>query len=205
MCVSDVKLRKESDQNAGEKTGDNGQPDAVKFNTENKPHDKEGNDGYGWQKRCAAAQRPEKMLLVGVFLRFHREGAGNGADNADRRDDKRNGDGRNAADSVNFTEGEYAESAGADDGTDIGFIEVGAHAGHVAHVVADIIGYNGRVAGSSSGMLVFDLADEIGAHVCALGEDTAADAGEERHGGRAHTEGDHRRGDVFKGFVKYEL
>ena len=66
--------------------------------------------------------------------------------------------------------------------------DVRAHARHVADVVADVVGDDAGVARIVLGDARFDLADEIRADVRALGEDAAADAGEQRDAGGAHPE-----------------
>jgi hypothetical protein len=50
--------------------------------------------------------------------------------------------------------------------------------------------------GSSSGMPCFDLTDQVGTDVRGLGEDTAADAGEQRLAAGTHAEAEHRHGDL---------
>ena len=66
------------------------------------------------------------------------------------------------------------------DGDDIGFEQVGGHARAVADIVADVIGDDGRVAGIVLGNSGLDLADQVGADVGGLGEDAAAETGEDR-------------------------
>ena len=62
---------------------------------------------------------------------------------------------------------------------DVGLVEVRPHTGDIADVVADVIGDNAEVAWIVLGNAGLDLADEIGADVGRLGEDAAADAGEQ--------------------------
>jgi hypothetical protein len=68
---------------------------------------------------------------------------------------------------------------GGADGHDIGFEQVGGHAGAVADIVAHVVGDHGRVAGVVLGNSGLDLADEVGADVGGLGEDAAAETGED--------------------------
>jgi hypothetical protein len=63
---------------------------------------------------------------------------------------------------------------GADDGADVRLEEVGAHAGHVADVVTDVVGDDGGVARVVLGDAGLDLADQVGADVGGLGVDAAA-------------------------------
>ena len=85
-----------------------------------------------------------------------------------------------------------AEHHGGDDGHRIGLEQVGRHARAVADIVADIVGDGRRVARIVLGNAGFDLADEIGADVGALGEDAAAETGEDRDQRGAEAERDQR-------------
>ncbi len=67
-----------------------------------------------------------------------------------------------------------------DDRHRIGLEEVGRHARAVADIVADVVGDRRRVARIVLGNAGLDLADEVGADVGALGEDAAAETGEDR-------------------------
>ena len=78
----------------------------------------------------------------------------------------------------------------------IGFEQVSGHAGAIAHVVADIVGDGGGVAGIIFGNARFDLAHHVTAHVSTLGKDAAAETredGDERGTeGQGHQCVDHR-------------
>jgi hypothetical protein len=99
----------------------------------------------------------------------------------------------------------------ATDGHRIGFEQVGRHAGAVADVVADVVGDRGRVARIILGNAGLDLADEVGADVSTLGEDAAAETGEDRDQRGAEAERDERvddgavvRGEIAPGPVRYQ-
>ncbi len=79
---------------------------------------------------------------------------------------------------------------GGPDGDDIGFEQIGRHAGAVADVVADVIRDHGGVARVVLGDPRFDLADEVGADVGRLGEDAAAKTREDRDQGGAECQRD---------------
>ena len=81
---------------------------------------------------------------------------------------------------------------GGDDGHHVGLEQIGRHAGAVAHVVAHVVGDHGGVAGVVLGDAGFHLADQVGAHVGALGEDAAAEPGEDRDQRSAEAERHHR-------------
>ena len=72
----------------------------------------------------------------------------------------------------------------------VSFEQVGGHAGAIADVVADIVGDGRRVARIVLRNAGFDLADEIGADVRALGEDAASESGEDRDQRGAEAERD---------------
>ena len=72
------------------------------------------------------------------------------------------------------------EHHGRDHRHRVGFEQVGGHAGAIADIVADVVGDGRRVARVILGNAGFDLADEVGADVGALGEDAAAKSGENR-------------------------
>ncbi len=84
------------------------------------------------------------------------------------------------------------EHHGGDDGHGVGLEEVGRHAGAVADVVADVVGDGGGVARVVLGDAGLDLADEVAADVRALGEDAAAETGEDRDERAAEAERDQR-------------
>ena len=81
---------------------------------------------------------------------------------------------------------------GGDDGHRIGLEQVGRHAGAVADIVADVVGDGGRIARIVFRNAGFDLADQIAADVGALGEDAAAETGEDRDQRGAEAERDQR-------------
>ncbi len=79
-----------------------------------------------------------------------------------------------------------------DDRHRIGLEQVGGHAGAVADIVADVVGDRRRVARIVLGDAGLDLADEVAADVGALGEDAAAETGEDRDQRGAEAEGHQR-------------
>jgi hypothetical protein len=76
----------------------------------------------------------------------------------------------------------HAHGHGRDHGAHIRFKEVGAHAGHVTDIIADVVGDHPGIAGVIFGNARLDLADQIGPHIGGLGVDAAADPGEEGDG-----------------------
>ena len=116
-----------------------------------------------------------------------------------RPDDR--GDDRDAADhqredrdlaGVVGGEGEDAEQHHRDRGDRVGLEQVGGHAGAVADVVADVVGDHRRVAGIVLGDPGLDLADQVGADVGGLGEDAAAEPGEDGDQRATEAEADQR-------------
>ena len=83
------------------------------------------------------------------------------------------------------------QNHGGDRGHRVGLEQVGGHAGAVADVVADVVGDGGGVAGVILGNAGLDLAHHVAADVGALGEDAAAETGEDGDQRSAEAEGDH--------------
>ena len=85
-----------------------------------------------------------------------------------------------------------AQHHGGDQRDGIGLEQVGGHAGAVAHVVTHVVGDHGRVARVILGDAGFHLAHQVGADVSALGEDAAAQTGEDRDQRGAEGKADQR-------------
>ena len=182
-----------ADQHAGHQAGQDGHIQAPVLQAQQGPHQEEGDDGDQDRGQVGAAgQRLQQSALVGVLLGLDEEGADDGADDAHGRHD--HGDSHGLEGLV--AERRHAQGGGGDDGAHIALVQVGAHASHVAHVVAHVVGNDGGVAGIVLGDTGFHLAHQVGAHVGSLGEDAAAHTGEQRHGAGAHAEGQHSAGDV---------
>ena len=81
---------------------------------------------------------------------------------------------------------------GRDDRHYIGLEQIGGHSGAVADIVAYIVGDGRGIARVVLGNASLDLADEVGADVGALGEDAAAETGEDRDQRCAEAERDQR-------------
>jgi len=78
------------------------------------------------------------------------------------------------------------------DGYDIGFEQVCGHSGAVTDIVADVVGDHGRVARIILGDSGLDLANQVGANVRGLGENSAAETREDRNQRRAEGKSDER-------------
>ena len=145
-------------------------------------------------------QRLQQRTLVSVLLGLDKERTDNGAQDAHSRHDHGNRHGLERL----IGKGSHAQRGGRDDRTHVGLIQVGAHAGHVAHVIAHVVGDNGGVTGIVLGDTGLHLTHQVGANVSSLGEDTAAHAGKQSHGAGAHTEGQHGTGDVGSFQLKHK-
>jgi hypothetical protein len=113
-----------------------------------------------------------------VGAELHEEGADDRSQDAGAADCERVD--HRAVQHVRAGEEDRGQHHGGDDGHRIGLEQVGGHAGAVADIVADIVGDRGRIARIIFRNAGFDLADEVAADVGALGEDTAAETGEDR-------------------------
>jgi hypothetical protein len=105
------------------------------------------------------------------------EGAGDGGQHAGSADGQRIEHGGQLE--VGGGEHDGAEHHGGDHRHDIGLEQVGRHAGAVADIVADVVGDGGRIARIVLGDPGLDLAHHVAADVGALGEDAAAETGED--------------------------
>ena len=92
--------------------------------------------------------------------------------------------------------GGSSDGDGGDHRADVGLEDVGAHAGHVTHVVAHVVGDHCRVARVVFRNARLDLAHQVGTDVGRLGEDATADAGEQGDRARAHGKAADRLGVV---------
>ena len=136
----------------------------------------------------ALVQRPLDPVGFGP----HRERPDDRGDDRDAADHQR--EDRHLAGEVaaGAGEGEHAEQHHGDRGDRVGLEQVGRHAGAVADVVADVVGDHRRVARVVLGDPRLDLADQVGADVGGLGEDAAAEPGEDRDQRAAEAEADQR-------------
>ena len=146
----------------------------------------------------AAAERTrqqgaQQLLLGGVVvLAAHHQHPGDRKHRPDSRHDHRR---RDLLQHVRAAEG-GAERRRREDRAAVGFVEVGAHAGHVTHVVAHVIRNRRRIAWIVLGDSRLHLTHEVRADIRRLRVDAAADARKERLHRSAHAEGQHRGGDV---------
>ena len=144
----------------------------------------------------AYAQRTQQLTHRGTLFRPHEE------DSDDRQEDTDSGDQHRRQHGARLHlhvarsgESSRAERRRGEHRAAIALVEVGAHAGHVAHVVAHVVGNGGGIARVVLRNARFDLTDQIGPHIGRLGVDAAAHAGEERLRRGTHAEGQHRGGD----------
>ena len=120
----------------------------------------------------ALVQRPHDVLAGAEAHEERRRDRGRDADRAD-------GEGQFHHDELGRAgEENGSQHHGRHHRHRIGLEKVGGHAGAVAHIVAHVVGDDAGVAGIVLGNAGLDLADQIGAHVGALGEDAAAETGE---------------------------
>ena len=89
----------------------------------------------------AGPQALQQGLLGGVLLSLHQEGADDGADDA------AHGQGHGQQQAAPAVAAHSAQGEGCQDRAHIALIQVRAHAGHIAHVVAHVVGDGGGVPG----------------------------------------------------------
>ena len=114
------------------------------------------------------------------------EGAEDRGDDADAADGERQG--HHLRQDRRAPEEDRSQHHRRDRGHGVGLEQVRRHARAVADIVADVVGDGRRVAWIVLGDARFHLADQITADVRTLGEDAAAEAGEDRDQRRAEAE-----------------
>ena len=140
---------------------------------------------------CSARLSAWLSVDVAALHEERPEDRGDHADEGDRQREHQQLDdaGDRSASVGGDAAGEGDERDRGDDRAGVRLEQVGAHAGDVADVVADVVGDGGRVARVVLGDARLDLADEVGADVGGLGVDAAADAREQRDRRGAEAEG----------------
>ena len=132
----------------------------------------------------ASSQSAEQLLLRGVLIGLNKEGTDDGSEDADgsqSHGQSHTGRSRKPADD--------SQSSGRQTSARIGLVQVSAHTGNVADVIANVIGDNSGVTRVILRDASLYLTNQVSADVGSLGEDTAANTGKQSHSGSAHTEG----------------
>ena len=188
IVVRGVVLGEVADGAAADEAAEDGDVNApaVLLGSENEVGQGQGeHSGEGGSRVGAGAQALEQGHLGGVFLRLDEEGTDQRADNA--ANGQRDGQQHTAPAIV----GSGAQREGGKDRADIGLIQVSAHTGNVADVIANVVRDGRGVTRVVFRNTGFDFTDEVGADVSSLGVDTAADTGKQRHERSAHAIHDH--------------
>ena len=185
-----------ADDHAGEKAAEDAQGQFPPIREAQEVKDPEGKDGDEDGGQVGAhGEGFEKILQGGAFLGADGINADDGEHHADGGDHHRGEDGPQLDVGAIGKEGRCAEGHGGEDGAAVTFVQVGAHAGHIAHVVTHVVGDGGGIAGVVLRDVLLHLADDVGPDIGRLGIDTATHTGEEGLRGGAHAEGEHGGGD----------
>ncbi len=89
----------------------------------------------------------------------------------------------------------HAQRAGGQDGAGVRFIQVGAHTGHIADVVAHVVRHYSRIARIVLGNAGLNLTNQVRTHIRRLCINASTEPGKQRLHGGAHPEAEHGRGD----------
>ena len=146
-------------------------------------------DEHGGQHRRPHKPLVERRHNVAPAAEADQQGAGDGSENAGAADDERELHHRRL---LFAGEEDAREQHRRHHGYGIGFEQVGRHARAIAHIVADIVGDHRGVARVVLGDAGFDLADQVGADIGALGENAAAEPREDGDQRRAEGKRDER-------------
>ena len=188
-----VVFRRPSDNDAHEQTHHDGTGNPHPVVQLQHPQDEEGgrNDEYRAEVG-AERQGTEQVFHGGILAGTHREDAEDGEQDAYGGDEHRRDDGLVLHHRVTRVyKGCRAQGGCSEDGTAVAFVQVGTHSGHVAHVVAHIVGDGGWVTRVVFGDARLDFAHKVGAHVGRLRIDTATHTGEKRLCTGTHAERKH--------------
>ena len=150
----------------------------------------------------AGHRQPLVERALDVAAPAHGEGADDRRDDRDAAEHERVEHDRRGLVGVVRPEGQDAQQHHRDRGDGVGLEQVGRHAGAVADVVAHVVGDHRRVARIVLGDAGLDLAHEVGADVGRLGEDAAAETGEDRDQRAAEPEADERVDGLLLGLVE---
>ena len=180
-----------TDENAGNQTGQDGKVDTGVLGAQYAANQEEGSDGDDKSTQVGAATQSGKQgALIGGFTGAYKEGTNDGSQDAQGRHDHGQGHGLQLA-----AESGNAQRGSGNDGANIALVQVSAHTGYIAYIIAYIIGNNSGVTGVILRDAGLDLTYQVSAYIGSLGVDTAADTGKQSHGGSAHTKGQHSAGD----------
>ena len=134
--------------------------------------DAEEDDRDGRRGQEAAEDGLHGVAAI-IGLAFHQIGADDGSHHANAANQQRVKD-------VLVMAGDerqrHAQDQAGNDGDFVRLKNVGGHTGAVAHVIADKVGDDGRIARVVFGHIVLNLAHQVGTNVGRLGIDTAAHA-----------------------------
>ena len=137
---------------------------------------------YGHQQHgtpVAVVQRVHHA--IGILLDAHEQGAHDAEQDTETGDDHRQQD-RSHASEVVGADHFAAQHHRCQHRSHVAAEEIGAHTGHITHVIAHVIGDGRRVACIILGDTGFHLSHEIRSHVGRFGVDATTHTGEQRDG-----------------------
>ena len=120
--------------------------------------------------------------------KIHGEDSEDGGENGYSTDDEGITQGGRLGLAVSTQYGEVGDKDAADQTDGVGFKNIRSHSGAVAHIVADVIGDGGGIAGVIFFELGFDFAHEVGSHIGGFGIDSASEAGKNTDEGGTESE-----------------
>ena len=200
VAVGGVVFGSQADNGSGHQAGhDAAEPVPVIGNGEGQDSGENYQEAAGGE--YAVAQGPEQPLKVGLLAAPHQESPQDGGDNAGSGQQQgEQGLGQLRPLHRKERAGPH-QGNGGDDAAHIGLEQVRAHPGHIAHIVAHIVGNNAGIAGVILRNAGLDLAHQIRAHIGGFGENPAADPGKEGNGTGPKAEPGHRA-DVLENQVE---
>ena len=114
-------------------------------------------------------------MRIGIFISADKEGCQDGSDQSKSCNDQR------ISSSCNFIIRDSKSQCG-NQGSYIGFKQVGAHTGDVAYIISYVISNNSRVSRIVLRNTCLDLSDKVGAHIGGFCIDSASHTGKQSDG-----------------------
>ena len=164
------------------------------------PHDQEcGKNNQHRTQVCSERQGFEQVFHACVFPCAHGKYAEYGEQDAHRGNQHRCDDGLELHFRIaGSDECGCSQSRCGKNRTAVGFIQVGSHSGHVAHIVTHIVGNRCRIPRIVFRNPCLHFSHQVGSYIGCFGIDASAYTGKECLRGGSHSESKHGGGDDAK-------
>ena len=179
-----------TDDDTGGKTRNDGEGETQPVFDTQQVEDGEGGNGdedgtdVGTQR-----QRLQQVALGSALLGTNEEDAEERQEYTHSGNQHGGDDGLQLDLQTGYAKGGSTQGSGTEYRTAIALVQIGTHTGHVAYIIAYIVGNGSGIARIVLGNVGLDLTHDVGTHVGSLGVDTATHTGKQRLRRSTHTEG----------------